>query len=201
MTQRKPDTLGLAAAAEDLDRELSRYEALAARIQHERLDSEKNLQRAARVLSELDSSEVRLGEHLRALVDAISTTRARQETQSEAVRVRAEQIRQRTESLTQLRERWVGLGAAAGEVNRLLQQVAVAARESGAEVRIDEMAFREVEERLGQLAADSGDLARAAQAEEFVDLGTQAESLRLQLLSARNKFLLLKRRPGSADDA
>ena len=193
MTERKPDMTGLAAAAEDLDRELGRYEALVTRIQHERLDSEKNLQRAARVLSELDSSEVRLGEHLRALVDAISTTRARQETQSEAVRVRAEQIRQRTESLTQLRERWAGLGAAAGEVNRLLQQVAVAARESGAEVRIDEVAFREVEERLGQLAADSGDLARAAQAEEFVDLGTQAESLRLQLLSARNKFLLLQR--------
>src|SRR5439155_1304743 len=110
VTQRNPDTLGLASAAEDLDRELSRYEALAGRIQHERLDSEKNLHQAAQALSELEQSE-------------------------------------------------------------------------------------------GRLAEDSGELARAAQADEFGDLGTQAESLRLQLLSARNKFVLLERRRGSAGDA
>jgi len=132
VTERKPDTLGLAAAAEDLDRELSRYEALAGRIQHERLDSEKNLHQAARALSELEQSEGRLGEHLRALVDAIATARERQEKQSQGVRARAEQIRQRTESLTQLLERLAALGAAAGDVNRLVQQVAASAGEAGA---------------------------------------------------------------------
>ena len=201
MTQRTPDTLGLASAAEDLDRELSRYEALAGRIQHERLDSEKNLYQAARALSELEQSEGRLGEHLRALVDAIATARERQEKQSQGVRARAEQIRQRTESLTQLLERLAALGAAAGDVNRLVQQVAASAGEAGAPERIDDAAFREIQDRLGRLAEDSGELARAAQAEAFGDLGTQAESLRLQLLSARNKFLLLERRRGSAEDA
>jgi len=201
VTQRNPDTLGLASAAEDLDRELSRYEALAGRIQHERLDSEKNLHQAAQALSELEQSEGRLGEHLRALVDAIATARERQEKQSQGVRARAEQIRQRTESLTQLLERLAALGAAAGDVNRLVQQVAASAGEAGAPERIDDAAFREIQDRLGRLAEDSGELARAAQADEFGDLGTQAESLRLQLLSARNKFVLLERRRGSAGDA
>ena len=201
MTERKPDMPGLAAAAEELERELSRYEALAARIQHERLDSEKNLHRSARALSELENSEGRLGEHLRVLVDAIAMARERQEKQAHAVRTRAEQIRQRTQSLTQLLERLAALGAAAGEVNRLVQQVVATAREAGAPEHVDDTAFREVDDRLGRLAEDSGELARAAQSEEFVDLGTQAESLRLQILSARNKFLLLERRRGSAGDS
>ena len=81
----------------------------------------------------------------------------------------------------------------------MVQQIAATARGAGAAERIDVGAFREVDDRLGRLAEDSAELARAAQAEEFVDLGTQAESLRLQLLSARNKFQLLERRRGAAD--
>jgi hypothetical protein len=196
VSERKPDMLGLAAAAEGLDAELCRYEALAAGIQRERLDSEKNLRRAARVLSDLETSEARLGEHIQVLVAAIATARERQEKQSRAVQARAEEIRRRTESLTQLLARWGALGEAAGEVNRLLRQVAATAQETGAGERIDAVALREVDDRLGRLAEHSGDLARAAQAEELVDLGRQAESLRLQLLSARNKFRLLERGRG-----
>ncbi|TMB21125.1 MAG: hypothetical protein E6J59_06445 [Deltaproteobacteria bacterium] len=200
MTQRKPDMLGLATAAEGLDAELCRYEALAAGIQRERLDSEKNLRRAARALSELEDSKARLGEHIRALVGAIATARDRQELQSRAVQARAEQIRQRTESLGQLLERWAALGEAAGEVNRLVERVAATAQNAGAGERIDVLTLREIDDRLGRLAEDSAELARAAQADEFVEIGTQAESLRLQLLSARNKFRLLERHRGSADE-
>jgi len=200
VTQHRPDMLGLAAAVEGLDAELCRYEALAAGIQRERLDSEKHLRRAAQVLSELEDSEARLGEHIRALVGAITTARERHEKQSEAVQARADQIRRRTESLTQLLARWRALGEAAGEVNRLVQQVAASAQEASAAERIDAAAFREVDDRLCRLAEDSGELARAAQDEEFLDLGTQAESLRLQFLSARNKFRLLERRAGSAGE-
>jgi len=96
--------------------------------------------------------------------------------------------------------RWRALGEAAGEVNRLVQQVAASAQEASAAERIDAAAFREVDDRLCRLAEDSGELARAAQDEEFLDLGTQAESLRLQFLSARNKFRLLERPAGSAGE-
>jgi len=186
--------------ADRLIPEWRRYNALLAAEPALVAPCEKNLHQAARALSELEQSEGRLGEHLRALVDAIATARERQEKQSQGVRARAEQIRQRTESLTQLLERLAALGAAAGDVNRLVQQVAASAGEAGAPERIDDAAFREIQDRLGRLAEDSGELARAAQADEFGDLGTQAESLRLQLLSARNKFVLLERRRGSAGE-
>ena len=79
MSQRKSDMLGLAAAAEGLDAELCRYEALATGIQRERLDSEKNLRQAVRSLKDLEDSEARLGQHLQTLVAAIASARERQQ--------------------------------------------------------------------------------------------------------------------------
>ena len=198
VAERKGDTLGLAAAAEELDAELCRYEALAAGIQRERLDSEKHLRRAAQALGELQESEARLGQHVQKLVAAIATARDRQEKQAHAVCAQAEEIRRRTEALRALLARWETLGADAGEVNRLVQQLATTARGGTGDNAVGG-ALREVDERLARLGDDSMELARAAEAEQFADLARQAESLRLQLLSARNKFRLLQggERPSS----
>ena len=200
MSQRKSDRLGLAAAAEGLDAELCRYEALATQLQRERLDSEKNLRQAVRALKELEDSEARIGQHLQTLVAAIATARERQEKQALVVQDRAGQIKQRTVGLTDLLTRWGALGEAAAEVNRLVQQVAATIQKTGAEEQLDAAAFREVDDRLGRLTEESAELARAAQAEAFVDLGKLADSLRLRLLSARNKFRILERRRASGDE-
>ena len=200
MSQRKSDRLGLAAAAEGLDAELCRYEALATQLQRERLDSEKNLRQAVRALKELEDSEARIGQHLQTLVAAIATARERQEKQAMVVQDRAGQIKQRTVGLTDLLTQWGALGEAAAEVNRLVQQVAATIQKTGAEEQLDAAAFREVDDRLGRLAEESAELARAAQAEAFVDLGKLADSLRLRLLSARNKFRILERRRASGDE-
>jgi hypothetical protein len=198
VSQRKSDRLEIAAAAEGLDAELCRYEALATGIQQEHLDSEKNLRQAVRALKDLEESEARIGQHLQILVAAIATARERQEKQALAVQDRAGQIRQRTVGLTDLLTRWGALGEAAAEVNRLVQQVAATSQKAGAEKQLGAAAFRDIDDRLGRLAQDSEELAQAAQADAFVELGRQAESLRQQLLSARNKFRLLERRRGSA---
>ena len=200
MSQRKSDRLEIAAAAEGLDAELCRYEALATGIQQEHLDSEKNLRQAVRALKDLEESEARIGQHLQILVAAIATARERQEKQALAVQDRAGQIRQRTVGLTDLLTRWGALGEAAAEVNRLVQQVAATSQKAGAEKQLGAAAFRDIDDRLGRLAQDSEELAQAAQADAFVELGRQAESLRQQLLSARNKFRLLERRRGSAGE-
>jgi hypothetical protein len=52
-----------------------------------------------------------------------------------------------------------------------------------------------VDARLGRLAEDAGSLSTSAEAEGFADLGRQAESLRMQLLSARNKLRTLQAKP------
>ena len=200
MTHPKSDRSGLAAVAEGLDAELCRYEALAMGFQRERLDSEKSLRQAARTLQELEDSEVRLGQHLQSLVAAIGSARERQEQLALAVQERARQMRQRSTDLADLLARWEALGKAAADVNRLVQQVASTIEQMGGEAGPDAVAFREIDDRLGRLADDSQELSRAAEAEAFVDLGKLADSLRLRLLSARNRFRILDRRRASAGE-
>jgi septal ring factor EnvC (AmiA/AmiB activator) len=200
VTQRKADRSSLAAVAEGLDAELCRYEALAMGFQRERLDSEKSLRQASRTLQELEDSEVRLGQHLQSLVAAIGSARERQEQLALAVQERARQMRQRSTDLADLLARWEALGKAAADVNRLVQQVASTIEQMGGEAGPDAVAFREIDDRLGRLADDSQELSRAAEAEAFVDLGKLADSLRLRLLSARNRFRILDRRRASAGE-
>jgi chromosome segregation ATPase len=201
VTQRKADRCSLAAVAEGLDAELCRYEALAMGFQRERLDSEKSLRQAARALQELEDSEVRLGQHLQSLVAAIGGARERQEQLALEVQERARRMRQRSVDLGDLLARWEALGKAAADVNHLVQQVASTIERIGTDAGPDTMAFREIDDRLGRLADDSEQLSRAAQAEAFVDLGKLADSLRVRLLSARNRFRILDRRRASAGES
>ena len=197
MKEKKPEGSNLTEAAQALEQELRRYEELAVVLQREHLDSEKNLRRAAQGLTALRESDVRLGEHLQALVAAIGAARERQQANAAAVQAQADKIRDRSETLTRLLGRWETLGEDAGQVNRLIQQLATERRESngsgdGSAVAA---AFEEVDARLGRLAEDAGSLSTSAEAERFGDLGRQAESLRLQLLSARNKLRTLQSKP------
>ena len=187
----------LTDAAQALDAELRRYEELATALARERLDTEKNLRRAAQALNALRECDARLGENVQALVAAIGAARERQQASAEVVQTQAERIRARGESLTALLARWQALGEHAGEVNHLIQRLASAPREENgtSDSPERESAFADVDARLGRLADDAEGLSATAEAEGFGDLGRQAESLRLQLLSARNKLRTLQRKP------
>jgi len=99
-------TDALIAAAEALESELGRCEQLASNLERERLDSEKNLRRAAQALGALSDVGTRLGEHLAALLAAIHEVRARQEALTTAVQTQAARIQQRSEALSALLQRW-----------------------------------------------------------------------------------------------
>jgi hypothetical protein len=189
-----PESSRLTDAAQALETELRRYEELAVVLGRERLDTEKNLRRAAQALTALRESDARLGEHVQGLVAAIGAARERQQANAEVVQAQANRIRERSESLTGLLGRWQALGEGAGEVNRLIQRFATERRESNGSGETSDAAekFEEVDARLGRLAEDANNLSATAEAEGFADLGRQAESLRLQLLSARNKLRTLQ---------
>jgi hypothetical protein len=143
----------------------------------------------------LQASDARLGEHVQALVAAINGARDRQQALAAAVETRAQEVRTRSDRLTALLERWEGLGADAAEVNRLLQRLVPDAGEPPAPAGANggDDAFGEVDTRLGRLAGDAEQLAASALADEFPELARRAESLRLQLTTARNKLRLLQR--------
>src|SRR6267142_2610515 len=90
---------------------------------------------------------------------------------------RAREIQSRRELLDALLARFARLGNEAAEVNDLLKQGG----------RVDE-----AEERLGRVAASAEELLRDAERDGFEDAVRQAESVRQQSLSARNKLKLLR---------
>ena len=185
---------GLAEAAEALEIELRRYEELATSLQGAKLVSEKELRRAAQALNALRTSDARLGELVQALVAAIGTARDRQQALADAVRTRAESIRERSETLSALLVRWEALGRDAGEVNRLVQQSAARGEGNGGEKPDVADTVTEVDARLARLAVDADELVHAAETAEFVDLARRAESLRAQLESARKQLRRLERK-------
>jgi chromosome segregation ATPase len=196
MAQEKARSGGMAAAAEALERELQRYEALARDLARERLDSEKTLRRAAQALTGLRESETRLGESLTQLVDEISQARERQQAQAATVASCAEQVAQRTDALGALLARWSSIGTEAAEVTRLLQRVAAEPATNGGAAADLTTTFTEVEQRLSRLADDAETLSRAALADSFGDLAKQADGLRQQVLGSLNKVRLAKKSGG-----
>jgi DNA repair exonuclease SbcCD ATPase subunit len=195
MAAAKEQRVGLTAAADALEAELQKYEELAVELQRERVDSEKALRRAAQRLVALQASDARLGEHVQALVAAINGARDRQQALAATVETRAAEVRARSDRLTGLLERWEALGSDAAEVNRLIQRLAPDGGEgngAAAENGGDADTFVEVDARLGRLTEDAERLAASALEDQFPELGRRAESLRVQLASARNKLRLVR---------
>ena len=89
-------TSELVTAACALDAELTRFEEATVGFRKVSLNSQKNLERATKMLTDLVGSEATLGEKVQVLVKAIGTVRDRQMAQVEAVRAKADEINART---------------------------------------------------------------------------------------------------------
>ena len=170
-------TLGAAAAA--LDAELRRFEQIAELLARLKLDSEKNLDRATRTAQDAAQSEERVAAAVRDLVAAVARARERQEGQAKTVADRAGEIGVRREELQAIVGRFVELGEEASAVNALLKE----GRDLG-----------EAADRMEKIAESAKALRDAAAGRDFGEPARQAESLRQQMLAARNKLKLVERK-------
>lgn len=191
----KQDPTQLEQAAEGVEEELRRFEALADTVLRTPLDSEKNLERASKALREVAESDERLVAQLQKLVAAVGGVRDRQQEHARGVNARAEQLQARTQAFQELLQRYAGLGRSAAELNAVVQDIA--ARRQKATSAEDNRALAgsldALLERMGQVAEEAQGLATAATEQDFADIARQADSLRQQLLSARNKMALLQK--------
>lgn len=178
----KPDkpSSELSQAAVLLDQELLKFEELSGLASRIKLSSEKNIERATDALSKAAESQDRISLHVRALVGAIAVASAQQEKDSATLMTRAHEISARRTRYVELVQKMGALGAEAKEVNVLLQS-SEKTRETVAAVQA----------RLAAVASGAEEIAKLADAEELEDLARQADSLRQQLQSARNKLNLL----------
>ncbi len=191
----KQEPTQLEQAAEGVEEELRRFEALADTVLSTPLDSEKNLERASKALREVAESDERLVAQLQKLVAAVGGVRDRQQEHARGVNARAEELQARTQAFQALLQRYAGLGRSASELNAVVQDIA--ARRQKATTPEDNRALAgsldQLLERMGQVAEEAQGLANSATADDFNDIARQADSLRQQLLSARNKMALLQK--------
>jgi hypothetical protein len=191
----EPTAPSLTDAAAALDAELRRFEELSLAAGKVPLNSQKNIERAATLTREANESRERFAELLKSLVAAVSVARDRQQTSADALQVRVEEIQSRTACYEGLLRRFAGLGTRAGSLQERVLQAAATQKDADGAVASAGVAgvLGEVQDRLAEIVSEAADLARAAAADDFADLGRQADSLRQQVLSVRNRVTLLQR--------
>jgi hypothetical protein len=183
----------LSAAAIALDAELKRYFELATTAMKIPLNSEKNLDKAARGMSDAAESQDRVADRVRALVEAITTARESQQATAMALAERAQEMAGRAADLGDLLKRFASLGEEAKELNAMMQQAAAykkdpygADGEAGARIAA-------ISARMEEVAAHAQALSENAMQKDMTDLARQADAIRQQVHAAKNKLTLLQR--------
>jgi len=184
----------LLAAAEAFDAELERFAHLTEAARHGSLASQKALERAAESLKEIADCEEQMQAQARLLMAALGNAREQQEKQAALAAQRAEDVRERTAVYGELLKRFQALGAEAAELNTMGQGLSARKPDAGGTAARDPAfanGLRDLSQRMGQVADHAQELLTAAREADFEDVARQAESLRQQLLAARNKVQLL----------
>jgi hypothetical protein len=184
----------LIASAEAFDATLQRFAALSDGLRKGALDSQRNLERAAEALKQVAGCEEELQANAQALMSALGIARDAQQTQAELVRVRALEIQARGEELTRLMRGFEAIGQDAAALNASAQQLASRKRTPDEMVKDGALlaGLDELQERMSGVLAAGEKLAADARAADFEDLSRKVDSLRQQILAARNKIGLLK---------
>jgi ABC-type transporter Mla subunit MlaD len=169
-------------ATEALDHELARVEHLCESAGRVPLSTRRNLEKAARTVAEAAQVQLAVGERIGALMAALTAVRERNEKTVAGMQTLSDEIRRRSEELGALLERFDQIGAQAGEVSALVATVTPSA-ETGARLK-------ELETRLGTIAESAKTLWDDAGRGGWSDVQRDAESLRQQVLAAKNKLSL-----------
>lgn len=180
---RIPQRLLLDAAAK-LDAALNAYQRAAHGFLKLKLDSRKNVGRAAESLAQIARIDEELSAEVGRLVAAIAQARDGQQSTAEAVQQRALEVLERRNALEALLGR---LETLAGEVRDMGSAMPDDDRDlTGAE--LDRMG-----QRIGELSESALAFATEAQALGFDDLAAEGQALRQQLLAVKNRATRMQR--------
>lgn len=183
----------LVEAAARLDDELRQYEALTEEVGRAVIHSRKSLQRVAKMLQQAAECHERLMQHVASLSQVMTDTRGRQVSCAEKLVAAGGRIQERMAVFQGLMSRYDALG----ELSKTLNAGATELTGTGkADPQGTLAATAPLLERMEQAVAEASDLAEAAKAAEFEDLGREVDTVKQQLHSARNQLLLARRALG-----
>ncbi|HVV17047.1 MAG TPA: hypothetical protein VHH90_07570 [Polyangia bacterium] len=187
----------LSAAAEAFDDALHRFSTLTEALRKRELDSRHALESAAALLKDVTRCQEELQTKAQALVAALGAARDTQQAQAEVVQERAQDIQRRAQDYATLTSRFEEVGQQAAGLNTLAQNLAGrrgiadrSLRESELPALLSEL--DELRQRMGSVADQAAGLIADARNADFEELCGRADSLRQQLLAARNKIGLLR---------
>jgi hypothetical protein len=178
MSKRDSELPELTRAAAALEGEVASLEALSRSVRKVRLNSEKNIARAAKELNDALALPARLADGLQTMASAMANLQARQQAALEPLAVFANDIQQRMQRLGEHMQAFAALGIAAGEVTALIQ-----ANEGERSAVVGE-----VDARLTQLAQGARALFDAAQADDFPEVAREADVLKQRANALRRRL-------------
>lgn len=195
--KRDQDPTPLTSAAEAFDEALQRFSSLTQALRKRELDSRHALESAAELLKDVTRCQEELQARAQALVGALGAAREAQQAQADFVQERAREVQQRAQDYATLTSRFEEVGQHAAGLNTLAQSVAARRGIADQSLKDTELPavlsqLDELRERMGQVADQAAALITDARAARFEELCGRADSLRQQLLAARNKVGLLR---------
>jgi chromosome segregation ATPase len=195
--KRTVESSPLTAAAESFDDALRRFSTLTEALRKRQLDSRHALESAAALLKDVTRCQEELQTKAQALVAALGAARDTQQAQAEFVQERAQDIQRRAQDYATLTVRFEEVGQQAAGLNTLAQSLAARRGIADRSLRDTEVPallseLDELRERMGSVADQAAGLIADARNAQFEELCGRADSLRQQLLAARNKIGLLR---------
>lgn len=195
--KRESDSSPLTAAAEAFDEALQRFSSLTQAMRKRELDSRHALEAAAQLLKDVTLCQEELQTKAQALIAALGMARDSQQSQADYVQARAQELQRRTQEYAGLTARFEEVGQQAAGLNTLAQGLASrrgiadqSLREAELPALLSEL--DELRERMSAVVEQAARLIDDARAARFEELCGRADSLRQQLLAARNKVGLLR---------
>ena len=168
----------LVRAAEVLEHEIASLEALSKATRKIPLNSERNITRAAKELTETAQFQDRLAAGLQALASAMAQLQARQQAALEPLAAFATETQARMQRLSEHMQAFGVLGNAAGEVTALIQAG------NGERSQV----VTAVDEQLTAIESGARALMDVARDDDFPDVVREADSLRQRVAALRKKL-------------
>lgn len=186
--------LTLAAAA--LEAELSSFEDIVTELGRLHVNSDKTLQRARQALESCSTFETRLADKLKGFAEAMQSMQAKQQQCMLDALEHAKRIQERNDARNALLERVTALGLRAREINAPMADLVDEGTGEGEASKILAK-IQDVGDRLESVIVEAAAVTTAARESDWADIARDADALKQQLQSARNKVLVAQRNVAS----
>jgi chromosome segregation ATPase len=186
----------LVASAVALENELATWEETLVEASRLEVTSDKQLHRAKNLLEACGASERVLAEQLHAFVTAMQSLQDRQRGCMERTLEEAKKIQDRVATRSALLERFADLGRRAGEINEPVAAVMEAiGRKAPPDDLVGPLAIVATKTEEVVDAADA--VAKDARQAEWLDIAREADALKQQIQSVKNKVISAHRNVAS----